>query len=886
MKFKKHPLLIVFTTVIVATIITTSVLINFFLDSFVKDRISREIYKSSKGLYSIKIDDLDTRFWNGTVEMEKVLLYQDSSKLKTLQTENPNENISTVKLYIPSVQIHRIRWINYLISNDLKVGGIDIESPEILVTGSTFSEKIQETNRKFIELLPSIIAGFAGSLRIEEMKIKSGKLKYDIETQRTIIIQTAENIFLDLNDIIIDTMSRKKILYSEDIRISLSNYRLKTSDELYTLGIDKISGIVSDSTLQFEKLYYSKADTINKGDKATEIFIKNIKGERVSFHDFFYKKKIFIGKLFLESPDIAGIIDQRNSKGIAIGAIQLGSKSIFFVSPLISHIIESFTIDDIQANNGTIQNKTYTDHDIISQKADNVNLHIVKVAGVIVDSLRLKSPDHIDISFDNYELKLNNPEIKFTIERTKASSFDSIIRLRNSRICLKDERIKTKKIYINNSAGLVLANGFDLHALLDTGKISFKKIVITSPRTEFRTMIEKGTVTKHNSVNSNFGDLINSWNVDRIQIENGYFKNEAVITGDTVIQRAKNYNLTIQGISATNDKVIPNISGISGEFKDYELKVVKEKLIIMAELFLISSQKSAVVMKNLRINQYHPKTVKENIFNVTIPEFQINQFDLKRALYKSEFVAGAIMINNMKMNVFLKEGKVAKPDYAKLMPNEMTRAIPFYFRIDTIKISNGLFTSMEKKNASVIFTLNKMKLHVFNLTNDKKIMSLQSPARLVGETMLLNQGRISFTISVPLLSSKFNCSYNGKIGSMKAEAFQNVFSYANMKAEKGQIDSGSFVVNVSDRIVNGNLKLVYHDFHVKALDTTGKEKKMKSKIENFLIKNSNPSHKNEEPEIIQVTSKREPGDSIFSLLWRPIKEGVIKTVTKDTFVRD
>jgi hypothetical protein len=164
-------------------------------------------------------------------------------------------------------------------------------------------------------------------------------------------------------------------------------------------------------------------------------------------------------------------------------------------------------------------------------------------------------------------------------------------------------------------------------------------------------------------------------------------------------------------------------------------------------------------------------------------------------------------------------------------------------------------------------------------------MTTKNPTRLVGETMLLNQGKISFTISVPLLSPKFNCSYSGKIGPMQADVFKNAFSYADMKAEKGHIDSGSFAVTISDEIGNGNLKLVYHDFHVKALDSTGKIKKMKSIIDNFVIKNSNPNHKNEEPEIVQVSSKRETEDSIFSLLWKPLKEGVIKTVTKDTFVR-
>jgi hypothetical protein len=61
---------------------------------------------------------------------------------------------------------------------------------------------------------------------------------------------------------------------------------------------------------------------------------------------------------------------------------------------------------------------------------------------------------------------------------------------------------------------------------------------------------------------------------------------------------------------------------------------------------------------------------------------------------------------------------------------------------------------------------------------------------------------------------------------------------------------------------------------------------MKSKMGNFIIKNSNPKNKKDEPETVSVKGTRNPEDSIFSLLWRPLKEGIIKTVSKDTFVGD
>ncbi|WP_028982462.1 hypothetical protein [Sporocytophaga myxococcoides] len=886
MNLKNHPFLSAFFGVIAIFLITGFILINFFLDSFVKSRIANEVYRSSKGLYSIEINDLNTRFWTGTVNMTKVLLYQHSTRLKTLKSEQPDTNISTVKLYIPVLRIRRIRWVNYLISKDLRVGTISIKSPEIQVKGSTVSEQFRETNKTFIEILPAIIAGFAGSLRIEEMDIESGKLKYDLETEQNKIVQTAENIFIELNDIIIDTIPRKKILYSEDIHISLGNYRLRSSDDSYTLGIDKIEGQLSDSTLQFKKFYYSKSDIINKKAKETEAVFDEIKGEQVNFRDFFYNKKIFIGKLSLESPRISTIFHQEENKQNVSIKGKSGGENKLFVSSFASDVIRSFTINDIEAHNGSIKNLIYTNQDSIFQKANNVNLRIMKVAGEIIDSIKFKNPDNIYLDFSNYELTSFNPEVKISVEKTNASSFDSTITISYLGINYKDKENKSGKIYFNNSANHISVKGFNLRAFFDEGRVKLKEIVIKDPKTDFQTVIKKETTKKKRPAFANFNKFIKALDIDRIAIENGSFSHTAITAGDSVVHKSKSYALNINGISATIDNLLPDVAQISGEFRDYELKLVKEKLILKTDLCSVSSQTSSAVLKKFRISQYKPHSQKENVFNTFIKEIRINQFDIKRTLYKSEIVAGKVLMNSMNMNVFFKEGKGLKPDYAKLMPNEMARAIPFYFRIDKVIFDNGQITFMEKKNATVLFTLNNTIASIFNLTNDPKIMTDKTPARLIGTTILQKQGKLHFNISVPLMSPKFDCKYYGRMGPMSAIAFNNVFTYTNMQAEQGQVDSASFNVGILNGVANGNLKLVYHDFKIKALDEEGETKRIKSLISNFIIKDGNPNNNKNEPEVVEVQATREPDDSVFSLLWRPLKKGIIRTVTKDTFVRN
>jgi hypothetical protein len=55
---------------------------------------------------------------------------------------------------------------------------------------------------------------------------------------------------------------------------------------------------------------------------------------------------------------------------------------------------------------------------------------------------------------------------------------------------------------------------------------------------------------------------------------------------------------------------------------------------------------------------------------------------------------------------------------------------------------------------------------------------------------------------------------------------------------------------------------------------------------NFAIKNSNPKDEGEKPEIENVDASRFKHDSFFYFLWRPLLEGILKTVTKDSLINE
>jgi hypothetical protein len=152
-----------------------------FLDSIVKKQIIKGVYQASEGLYALEIDHLNAEFWSGAIEMEKVWLRPNKEVLRYLRVSDTSNYIPNVNLYFDSVSISRIGWFRYLLNREkLEIGKVLISRPDFLIEGKITGATVREENRNFLELLPGIIAAFTGSLRIEEIMVRNGRLHYDL----------------------------------------------------------------------------------------------------------------------------------------------------------------------------------------------------------------------------------------------------------------------------------------------------------------------------------------------------------------------------------------------------------------------------------------------------------------------------------------------------------------------------------------------------------------------------------------------------------------------------------------------------------------------------------------------------------------------------------
>jgi hypothetical protein len=100
--------------------------------------------------------------------------------------------------------------------------------------------------------------------------------------------------------------------------------------------------------------------------------------------------------------------------------------------------------------------------------------------------------------------------------------------------------------------------------------------------------------------------------------------------------------------------------------------------------------------------------------------------------------------------------------------------------------------------------------------------------------------------------------------------------------QKGYVNSLDFELRGNDHSMTGGVKLLYDDFKIALLEKDkGKDywdkKSFTSFVANLMIKNSNPSGKNE-PRVVQVQNTRNVTTSIFDLCWKTLFKGIKESI--------
>ena len=541
-------------SIIIVIAMISAFWVHFFIDPFVKNKIITSVEKASKGLYILKIDDLEAHFWTGAVTLKKVALTQDPEQLKKHLREKPNSSITKIAIHFDEMTISRIVWWNYLSKNDLEVGLVTIEAPSFELDGKKLEDsEIRASGKAFIDLLPGIIAGFAGSLRIEQLTVQNGKLNYTINSDKGRTHQQIGNLFVDLVKVKIDTASEQKTLYSDDIRIRLKDYEVTTLDKNYKLLIKQVKGSTADSILIVDSVYFDPLDPNRRNEKDKYfVFINSITTMGVDYPKLLREKAISLRSLIVESPNIHW---ENNVKVLKRSPEKKPVKENYdrsFIKILLPFIENKISIDSLSIRNGRINYNIINAKGTLKQKAENLNVTFTTA------SINKKQVEKINFSLRNYELGISSNNSKIFVEKIKGNTSSAVVKLFGVHLSQLHAHGKEQRFFWENSMQSVIINGIDFPRLLKTGEVAVNYSTIN--KMNLQIYLDDTKPTPENLVSKTPQDLVKNIPF-YIHIKKFKFNDAQVLFKETNPAVINPYLITfndinVEGTNFSNDKTL------------------------------------------------------------------------------------------------------------------------------------------------------------------------------------------------------------------------------------------------------------------------------------------------------------------------------------------
>ncbi len=238
--------LLVFSAVLALICIAVIVFVRVWLDPLLKEKLEDMTAESSQGMYQLKLDRLHINLFAGTAELNKIQLSTDSTRWDSIHQTNPDKAPMKIELKIRRLKIKNIHLIQYWRTKELSLNKILVYDPEIALvsiqdTALTKQVPKDSLQQSMLDRLPLRIASFAQSIHIGAIKAINGKMSIHTTKGTKRSYQQADSLDLSLTNINLianDTTETGRALYAEHILLSLRNYELYPTGDLYGYRIN------------------------------------------------------------------------------------------------------------------------------------------------------------------------------------------------------------------------------------------------------------------------------------------------------------------------------------------------------------------------------------------------------------------------------------------------------------------------------------------------------------------------------------------------------------------------------------------------------------------------------------------------------------------------
>ncbi|MBK7762906.1 MAG: hypothetical protein IPI46_05970 [Bacteroidetes bacterium] len=661
------------------------------------------------------------------------------------------------------------------------------------------------------------------------------------------------------------------------------------SDSLYSITydssmIDEINGeayfeniVLKTDSAQLHQLRLSD----QLPDVLVEVFIKSISADGIDIPLALNEKKLFANKIIINEPRIV--------------ITHTGKKSFKYEDSmaLFKKILGNY--NSIHAKSIEVVNASFIDKsadEIIHTQLANLSISFNKI---IIDSTK-DYKNVVSYFINNMKanaklLYINQPN------RNGAIAFDNITynaiekNISIDKISSFKESI-TEERFILNSIKLEDINVKDFidYNTLNVGNISTGNCVLTLFINQTDESKPDFSKTKKFDFPDDYFDKIKIGGIS-IGKSTLLFKNKKYPNKEPVRLNGFTFHLS-KNIKISERNSLRNILDSAKwnmQADDFTLTSKDNKYNISFKGLKVNKALSSAMIRSIQVKPIQSKTnnvlaYQEDIFDIEMKTILLTGLDINQFVNES-----ALRIDEISLHLDLKvyhdrvppdrpESKVGKYPHQLLM----NLALPVDIRTAIITKSYASYKERSKETkeeGEVIFS--NIEGIVNNITNNTLLIQQNPICQLKANGLLLGKAKCVTDWRLFLDSKNGKFEIAGQIGSTSFNKLNALTKPLALTTIEGQLNSLHFTMAGDDNTANGDIIMLYSSLKLASYKLSDKTNvieatKTKSSINNFFVKNNNPSKGITRNAKFAV--QRDPQKSFFNLIWKGVYDGIQNTI--------
>lgn len=213
------------------------------------EKITEGVRNGSKGLYTIKFEDIHLNLITGSASLDRVSLIPDTGIYNSLRANNlAPANLFELKL--EKLNINRVGVLTAYFKKKVELNSIILDHPSINVLHFDVPKKPDTVKEE--KTLYEQISKTLKSIHVKAIKIVDADLDYlNGETGKA--LNSVKHLDITASDFLVDSLSQydtTRFYNTKDISFVLKGYKSTGKDKMYTIKVDTITGSAKAKSLR------------------------------------------------------------------------------------------------------------------------------------------------------------------------------------------------------------------------------------------------------------------------------------------------------------------------------------------------------------------------------------------------------------------------------------------------------------------------------------------------------------------------------------------------------------------------------------------------------------------------------------------------------------